>query len=470
MPQATAMALDRLPPFSNEAECGVIGSMLVDPSVIGTVVEMFKQSGENFYDLRHQEIFTTIVELWDERDPVDLISVYERLKTWGKAEQAGGMQYLSSLMDSVASAANVEYYADIVREKYLLRRMIRVCTDTVSQLYDYEGDVAKILDECEKNVLRVNEDRINTSTPAIKQLVANVISQIEAALKVTNGIVGLATGFSDFDKLTRGLRPGTMNTIAARPSLGKTSLALNIADYVAIESRLPVGIISLEMSAASLTSRMIFSRARVNSNSYMDGFNQDRAFPKMTSAAGKVAASPIYIDDTAGQSILQVRAKARRWWQQYGIKLLLIDYLQLMNALGTRKKHDNRQQEVTDISNGVKQLAKELNIPVIVLSQLNREFEREKNRTPRLSDLRESGSIEQDSDLVGFLYKPANDDEDDPLPSQEEAIPVNLLIAKQRDGPTGSVPLTFMKSWTRFESAARVSDEDIPQETQERFI
>jgi len=244
--------------------------------------------------------------------------------------------------------------------------------------------------------------------------------------------------------------------------MGKTSLAMNVAEHVALEQKLPVGVFSLEMSADSLVLRMLCSRSRVNMRNVRDGFLAERDFPKLTGAAGKLTKAPLFIDDSSGLSILQLRAKARRMYQQHGIKLFVIDYLQLLHSTA-RKAGENRQQEISDISNGIKSLAKELKVPVIVLSQLNRELERDKNRKPRLSDLRESGAIDQDADLVGLLYKPSSGEEEDgSAPAEEEAVPVNLLIAKQRNGPTGDVHLTFLKSFTRFESAAKVSDEDVP--------
>ena len=268
---------------------------------------------------------------------------------------------------------------------------------------------------------------------------------------------GIGTAFLDFDKMTSGLHGGEMIVIAARPSMGKTSLVMNIVEHAVLEEKQPVGVFSLEMTAESLVLRMLCSRARVNMRNIRDGFLAERDFAKLTGAAGKLANAPLYIDDTAGLSILQLRAKARRMYQQYGIKMVVIDYLQLLNASGSRI--ENRQQEVAMISNGVKALAKELNVPVIVLSQLNRELEKDKSRKPRLSDLRESGAIEQDADLIALLYKPNEGDDDEDKPAQDqEAIPVNLLIAKQRNGPTGDVHLTFFKGYTRFESAAKVAD------------
>jgi len=260
--------------------------------------------------------------------------------------------------------------------------------------------------------------------------------------------------------MTTGLHPGEMIVIAARPSVGKTSLAMNIAEHVAIDLKLPVGVFSLEMTAESLVLRMLCSRARVNLRSIREGFLAERDFPKLTGAAGKLAGSPLFIDDSSGLSILQLRAKARRLHQQYGIKLFVVDYLQLLHS--TSRRAENRQQEISDISSGIKALAKELNVPVIVLSQLNREVEREKGRAPRMSDLRESGAIEQDADLIGLLYRPSKGDEED-SGARTEAEEINLLIAKQRNGPANEdVHFTFLKSCTRFENAAKIHDADVP--------
>jgi len=321
--------------------------------------------------------------------------------------------------------------------------------------------VDALLDEVERDILRISESRVQNLTITIKDLVKKAISTIEDFHQRQGMLTGVGTGFTDLDKMTSGLHGGEMVVIAARPSMGKTSLAMNIAEYVAIEQRLPVGVFSLEMTSESLVLRMLCSRSRVNLRNVREGFLAERDFPKLTGSAGKLANAPLFIDDSSALSILQLRAKARRMWQQYGIKLFVIDYLQLLHS--TARRAENRQQEIADISSGIKSLAKELSVPVIVLSQLNRELEREKNRKPRLSDLRESGAIEQDADVVGLLYKPSSgDDEESGNAAEEDAVPVNLLIAKQRNGPTGDVNLTFLKSYTRFESAAKVSEEDVP--------
>jgi replicative DNA helicase len=462
-PAATAAArVDRLPPHSTEAEEGVLGCILLSPNdCMGECIEKFKSGAEVFYDLRHQTIFTALAQMYDAREAIDIITLQQRLKDQQLLEQVGGVAYLSSLPDKSPSAANLTYYIDIVKEKFLLRRMIQVCTGVVSRVYDYEGEIDALMDEIERDVLRISESRVEAHANTIKELVKKAINTIEDFHQRQGVLTGIGTGFHDLDKMTSGFHGGEMVVIAARPSMGKTSLAMNIAEHAAIEQRLPVGVFSLEMTSESLVLRMLCSRSRVNLRNVRDGFLAERDFPKLTGAAGKLANAPLFIDDSSGLSILQLRAKARRMFQQYGIKLFVIDYLQLLHS--TSRRAENRQQEIADISNGIKALAKELNVPVIVLSQLNRELERDKDRKPRLSDLRESGAIEQDADVVGLLYKPkAGDDDESGAQAEEEAVPVNLLIAKQRNGPTGDVNLTFLKSYTRFENAAKVSDEDVP--------
>ena len=374
-------------------------------------------------------------------------------------EQVGGIAYLAALPDVVPSAANLSFYNDIVLEKFLLRKVIRVCTDVVGRVYDYEGQVDALMDEIERDVLRISESRVQSQTISIKDLVKKAVNTIEDYHARQGALTGLGTGFTDLDKMTTGLHAGEMIVIAARPSVGKTSLAMNIAEHVALDEKLPVGVFSLEMTAESLVLRMLCSRARVNMRSVREGFLAERDFPKLTGAAGKIAGAPLFIDDSSGLSILQLRAKARRMHQQYGIKLFVVDYLQLLHS--TAKRADNRQQEIADISSGIKSLAKELKVPVIVLSQLNREVEREKGRPPRMSDLRESGAIEQDADLVGLLYRPSKEDDDSAERVEAEAI--NLLIAKQRNGPAGEdVHLTFLRAYTRFENAAKIDQADVP--------
>ncbi len=456
--------VDRLPPHSIEAEQGVLGCILISPAdCLGECIPKFKAGSEVFYDLKHRTIYELLVEMYDRKEAVDIVTLQQRLKDRQQLEIIGGVGYLSSLPDAVPSAANLEYYVEIVREKYLLRKMIQTCTEVVGRVYEHEGEVDDLMDDIERDILRIGESRIETQTSTMKDLVHKAITTIEQYHQRQGMLNGIGTGFIDLDKMTSGLHNGEMIVIAARPSMGKTSLAMNIAEHVAVDLALPVGVFSLELTAESLVLRMLCSRSRVNLRNIRDGFLAERDFPKLTGAAGKLAAAPLFIDDTAGLSILQLRAKARRMAQQHGIKLFVIDYLQLLHS--TARRAENRQQEIADISSGVKALAKELKVPVMVLSQLNRELEREKNRKPRLSDLRESGAIEQDADVVGLLYRPSGGDDDEGGGNEQDALPINLLIAKQRNGPTGEINLTFLKSYTRFESAAKISGADIPSGT-----
>jgi replicative DNA helicase len=459
---AAAAKLDRVPPHSVEAEQGVLGCVLLSPNeCMGQCITRLKSAAEVFYDLRHQTIYRTMQEMYDAREAIDVVTLQQRLRDRKQLDEVGGVTYLSTLADAVPSAANLDYYLDIVREKHLLRRLIVTCTETVGRVYEHEGEVDALLDEAERDILQVVESGVEDTQSHIKDLVHKAINTIEDYHSRQGMLTGIGTGFVDFDRMTTGLHEGEMIVIAARPSMGKTSLAMNIVEHVVLDLELPVGVFSLEMTSESLVLRMLCCKAHVNLRNAREGFFTERDFPRLTQVAGKLSKAPLFIDDTSGLSILQLRAKARRMHAQHGIKLLVIDYLQLLHSTG-RRSQENRQQEIAEISSGIKALAKELRVPVIVLSQLNRELEKDKNRKPRLSDLRESGAIEQDADLVGLLYKPSVDD-DEAGGAEAEGAPVNLLIAKQRNGPTGDVNLTFLKSFTRFESAAKVSDDMVPE-------
>src|SRR6266852_6532153 len=367
--------VDRLPPHSLEAEQGVLGCVLLAPAeCLGECIEKFKSGAEVFYDLRHRTIYEALVEMFDHKEPIDAITLQQRLKDRQQLEAVGGLAYLSALPDTVPTAANLGYYQEIVREKYILRKMIQACTEVVGRVYDYEGEVDALMDEVERDILRISESRVQSQTITIKDLVKKAINTIEDFHQRQGMLTGVGTGFTDLDKMTSGFHPGEMVVIAARPSMGKTSLAMNIAEHVAIDLKLPVGVFSLEMTSESLVLRMLCSRSRVNLRNVRDGFLAERDFSKLTGAAGKLAKAPLFIDDSSALSILQLRAKARRMFQQYGIKLFVIDYLQLVHS--TARRAENRQQEIADISSGIKSLAKEMKVPVIVLSQLNRDLEK----------------------------------------------------------------------------------------------
>jgi replicative DNA helicase len=463
-PQSAAKtSVDRLPPHSMEAESGVLGCILIAPNeCMGQCIESLRAGAELFYDLRHQTIFAALAVMYDGRVAIDVITLQQHLKDQQLLEQVGGIAYLSALPDVVPSAANLSYYLEIVKEKFLLRKMITTCTEVVARVYDFEGEIDSLMDEVERDILQISEARVEGQSKNIKELVKGALTQIEEFHQRQGLLTGVGTGFADLDKMTSGFHPGEMIVIAARPSMGKTSLAMNIAEHVALEQKLPAGVFSLEMTSESLVLRMLCSRSRVNLRNIREGFLAERDFPKLTGASGKLANAPLYIDDSSGLSILQLRAKARRMAQQYGIKLFVIDYLQLLHS--TKRGNENRQQEIADISSGIKALAKELHVPVVVLSQLNRELEKDKSRKPRMSDLRESGAIEQDADFVGLLYKPNQSEPEDGNSEigEQEAEAINLLVAKQRNGPTGDVHLTFLKAITRFENAAKIAAEDVP--------
>ena len=456
--------VDRLPPHSPEAEQGVLGCILTAPKdTLPTAIAKLNANDQVFYDLRHQTIFSHLMMMADsDISSIDVITVQQRLKDFGLLDEVGGIPYLNALQDGVPSAFNLGYYLDIVLEKFLLRKAIQVCTDSVSRIYASESEPDVLMDEMEREVLSVRRNIVSTDSFGMKELVPGTINRIEAMWESKGqSVFGIATGFPDLDRMTGGLQNGDMIVIAARPSMGKTSLAMNIADHVAVTEKIPVGVFSLEMTKEAMTDRMVCSRARVNLRNIREGFLTERDFPKLTTCAGQISNSPLRIDDTPALSIMALRARARSMWQQFGIKLFVIDYLQLLHAT-SRRAQDNRQQEVTEISGGVKALAKELGVPVIILSQLNREMEKDKHRRPRLSDLRESGAIEQDADVVGMLYKVKTEGDDEDGGEEPDGIPVNLLIAKQRNGPCGDVNLTFLKPYTRFESAAKVSEDDVP--------
>ncbi len=424
--------------------------MLIAPAeVMDDCAQRIK--ADAFYQPSHQTIFALLIELWDKQQPADIITLTQALRERKQLEAVGGPAYITNLIDFTPTAANAGYYLDIVREKHTLRRIIATCTDCAARAYDDAGEVNVLLDEVERNVLAINEDRVK-EVPKMKDQVMQAIETIEQLYDRKGAITGLPTGFSEIDRMTSGLHGAEMIVIAARPSMGKTAFAMNIAEHVAINAKHPVAIFSLEMSSQQLVQRLLCSRARVNLQKIRDGFLSERDFPNLTNAASKLADSEIYIDDTSGLSILELRAKSRRLKQKHNIELIVIDYLQLLRS-PSKRGQENRQIEIAEISSGIKALAKELNIPIIVLAQLNRNPEARAGGKPRLSDLRESGSIEQDADLVGLLVRSEYYAEDEEA-KEETRGEAELIIAKQRNGPVGEVKLTFLKEYTRFEDRA----------------
>jgi replicative DNA helicase len=448
----SAQDIHRTPPHSVEAEQGVLGSMLISPrDAIGEVVE--KITAEYFYVPAHQTIFNVLVDLWNAGAGIDLITFTQVLRDRNLLESVGGAAAVTNLYTFVPTAANVGYYIDIVRDKYILRSIIAAGTESVRRAYEEQDEVGNLLDEVEQTIFAVGEDRFKGQMLSMKDQVMEAIEAIEKLYERKGGITGVSTGFVEFDRMTSGMHPSEMIVIAARPSMGKTALAMNIAEHVAINEKLPVGVFSLEMSSQQLVQRLLCSRARVNLQKVRDGFLGERDFPSLTAAASKLAEAKIFIDDSASLTILELRAKARRLKAQQDVQLIIVDYLQLLRST-SRRAQDNRQLEISEISAGLKSLAKELKIPVIVVAQLNRQPEQRTGGKPRLSDLRESGSIEQDADLVGLLVRPEIYEEDEEARA-EKAGEAELIIAKQRNGPVGEIPLTFLKEFTRFEDRAR---------------
>jgi replicative DNA helicase len=436
-------------PASPDAEMGVLCSILLSPRESLTLcIEKIDET--HFHQPAHGIIYGLLVDFWKESKPIDLITVTQGLADRKLLDNVGGPAALANLIQFVPTATNIEYYLDIIREKFLLRSMISVCTSSAVRCYEEQGDVQTLVDTIESQIFQISESRVTTIVPEIKEQVLLAIDAIEGMHKNKGALTGLSSGFTLLDQMTDGFHASEMIVVAARPSMGKTAFAMNIAEHVSVDLKKAVGIFSLEMSSQQLVQRMLCSRAKVDLKKVRDGFMGNSDMKNLSRAADALSKSKIYIDDTAGLSILELRAKARRLQDKHGLSLIIIDYLQLLRS-STKRAQENRQIEIAEISNGIKALAKELSIPVIVLAQLNRESEKRSDGKPRISDLRESGSIEQDADLVGLLYRSAYFEKDEAARSEKEGE-AELIIAKQRNGPTGEIPLTFLKEYTRFET------------------
>jgi replicative DNA helicase len=449
---------DTLPPHDEGAERGVLSCLLMAPQdVAHECLSMLPMGAKAFYLLKHQALYETLLAMSDACEPIDTITVVSKLRDGGKLVEVGGIAFVSELATEFMSAANVMSYLKIVKQKCIRRMLMSACV-AVARMAQEDAGIPdeELLDKVEKTIFAVSQERSSAVAPQCAELVRQTITKIEQywtdSQNGGNGIIGLPTGFKDYDRKTRGMKGGEMIVFAGRPGTGKTSFAMCVAEHVAVDQNTPVGVFSLEMSSESLMLRLVCSRARINLTGVLDGKLVNRDFPRMTRAGAEIRKAPLHIDDTSGLTILELRAKARRMASLFGIKLFVIDYLQLLHS--SSKRADNRQQEIADISSGCKELAKELDVPVVVLSQLNREMEREKNRKPRMSDLRESGAIEQDADVIGMLYQ-ANP-ESDAAEDDQAAVQVNMNIAKQRSGPIGDVEFTFLKGFTRFESIGRM--------------
>jgi replicative DNA helicase len=440
--------LRRVPPQNIEAEQSVLGAILLDNDAINQALEIV--TAEDFYRESHREIFRAMVALIEHLQPVDAITLTDALRTRGVLEAIGGAAYIAELAAGVPTAANVAHYARIVREKAVLRGLASVATEIASGAYDSPTNVDEFLDESEHKIFEISERRIRQSFHSMNELTRESLKLIEQLYEKKELVTGVPTGFLDLDRLTAGLQPADLVIIAARPSMGKTALALNIAAYAAIEAepRIGVAFFSLEMSKEQLVLRLLCSEGRVDSSKARAGFLGERDFPKLAQAAARLSEAPIFIDDSSDTSPIVLKAKCRRLMRERNsnLGLIIVDYLQLMRSA---RPGESREKEIAEISRSLKGLAKELRVPVIALSQLNRQVETRPDRRPLLADLRESGAIEQDADVIAFVYR----DEMYHRDSKEPGV-AEIIIAKQRNGPTGTAKLTYLNQYTRFENYA----------------
>jgi replicative DNA helicase len=433
----------KLPPQHIEAEQSVLGGILIENYAINKVMEILKP--DDFYRDSHRKIYEALIVLSERDEPADSITLTNELKNSGHLDSVGGASYVASLIDLVPTAANIEYYAKIVKEKAILRKLIQTSTEIITQSYEERGDVEGFLDEAERAIFDISENRVRPSFYPIKDVVKGSFKILERLYEKKELVTGVPSGFKDLDRMTAGFQPSDLIIVAGRPSMGKTAFCLNVAQYAAIEKKNPVAIFSLEMSKEQLVIRMLCSEAHVEGTKLRSGFLSESDWPRLTIAAGNLSDAPIYIDDTAALTVLELRAKARRLkTERGGLGMVIVDYLQLMKG---RTRVESRQQEISEISRSLKALAKELNIPVIAVSQLSRKTEERTGNRPQLSDLRESGAIEQDADLILFIYRDEvyNRSEDNPNRGKAE-----IIIGKQRNGPIGKIELAFFDRFTTF--------------------
>lgn len=443
MPEIT---LEKIPPQNLEAEMAVLGSMLLDEDAVSVAFESLDKN--YFYKDSHRKIFEAILNLYNANKAVDLITLTDELKKNGALEEVGGASFLTALVNSVPTAAYINHYVTIVKEKSILRTLINNATRIVSLCYESEGNVAEVVDSAEKFIFEVSDKRIQGTYIPIKEIVKDSIETIDMLYQKKAHVTGLASGYVDFDIKTAGLQASDLIIVAGRPSMGKSAFAIGIAEYLGVVEKVPLAVFSLEMSKEQLVQRMLCSHAKVDAHKVRTGYLAPSDWPRLTAAAGKLSEASIFIDDTPSISALELRAKARRLKAHHDIKLVILDYLQLMRG---SSGIENRQQEISEISRSLKALARELNIPVLAISQLSRAVESRTDHRPQLSDLRESGAIEQDADVVVLLLR-----EEYYSPTSENQGIAEVIIAKQRNGPVGSLKLTFIKEYTRFENIARI--------------
>ena len=441
---------DRIPPQNVEAEQAVLGAIFLEPSSLTVSSEILIP--EDFYRSSHQKVFNAMLKLNDMGKAVDLVTVTEELAAAKVLEEVGGVSYLSELAASVPTAANVEYYAKIVEEKSLLRRLIRTATNIAQEGYSREDEVESLLGEAEKSIMEVAQRKNSGAFQNIKDVLVKAYDNIEELTNRKGDVTGIPTGFAELDRMTAGFQRNDLIIVAARPSVGKTAFALNIAQNVATKTEENVAIFSLEMGAEQLVMRMLCAEGNINAQNLRTGALTDEDWRKLTMAMGSLSNAGIYIDDTPGVRIGEIRSKCRRLKQENGLGMIMIDYLQLIQGNG--RSGENRQQEVSEISRSLKALARELQVPVIALSQLSRGVEQRQDKRPMMSDIRESGSIEQDADIVAFLYRDDYYDKE----SENKNI-IEIIIAKQRNGPVGTVSLAFVKEYNKFVNLERRFDD-----------
>jgi replicative DNA helicase len=433
--------IKKVPPQNLEAERAVLGAILMDNETVYTVMEILEPPA--FYQPSHRLIFSTMLDLSERGEPIDIVTLVDRLRSAGNLEKAGGPDYIPTLADEVPTSAGVANYAKIVREKAVLRNLIQTSTDIVQDCFDAPGDVDQLLDEAERRIFAISEERIRSGFLSMKEIVKSSFKTIESLYEKKEHVTGVPTGFADIDELTSGFQPSDLIIIAGRPSMGKTAFCLNIAQYASMNKKMTVAVFSLEMAKEQLVMRMLCSEARIDAHRLRSGFLGQTDWPKLSTAAGRLADASIYIDDTPALSSMEMRAKTRRLKADKGLDLVIVDYLQLMSG---RSRSDNREQEISEISRSLKALAKELGVPVVALSQLNRGVESRMDKRPILADLRESGAIEQDADVIIFIYR----DEIYNKESMEKGT-AEIIIGKQRNGPVGTRKLTWLDKYTRFE-------------------
>lgn len=447
--------IEKVPPQNLEAETAVLGSMLLDRDAASLALEMIDSSC--FYKDAHKKIYSAIIKLYDDNKAVDLITVVEELKKTNALDEVGGPAYITNIASSVPTAANIAHYIKIVKEKHILRNLINASTQIVSECYNTEHDADTLVDKAEQIIFDIAAKKVEARAVPLRDVIRSSIETIDNLYQRKENITGIATGYRDLDMRTAGLQYSDLIVIAGRPSMGKSAFATCITEHIGVIEKKPVAFFSLEMSKEQLVQRMLCSHARVDAHKVRTGFLSQADWPRLVTAAGKLSEAPIFIDDSPGISVMELRAKARRLKAQHDIQLIVLDYLQLMQGPANS---DSRQQEISEISRSLKALARELRVPLIAISQLSRAVEQRSDHRPQLSDLRESGAIEQDADLVILLLR-----EEYYNPTEENKGISEVIIAKQRNGPVGSLNLTFIGEYMRFENLMARGEEFITQES-----